>query len=270
MTVLEYFGLNEQPFRIGPDPRYLFYSAQVKEAIAKCEYMARDRVAPIYMYGPIGSGKTSILRRLNERLSTNNRYNVAYVIAPNVRRANTFLKVAMDAFDIESVRAYDANLKIFESYLIEQYKKKITPVLLLDEAQNANRDALRLIHYLLNFETATTKLLQIVLAGQEELAGKILRYKELASRMFPIAINAMSSKDLEEMIRFRWMVAGGKGMPFVDGDAAYKALYARSKGLPRDAVKVCDEILRMLLVDGRKQATAADVQQIAQELNLVT
>jgi type II secretory pathway predicted ATPase ExeA len=56
MTVLEYFGLNEQPFRIGPDPRYLFYSAQVKEAIAKCEYMARDRVAPIYMYGPIGSG----------------------------------------------------------------------------------------------------------------------------------------------------------------------------------------------------------------------
>src|SRR3712207_1566591 len=83
MTVLEYFGLNEQPFRIGPDPRYLFYSAQVKEAIAKCEYMARDRVAPIYMYGPIGSGKTSILRRLNERLGADDRYHVAYVIAPN-------------------------------------------------------------------------------------------------------------------------------------------------------------------------------------------
>jgi type II secretory pathway predicted ATPase ExeA len=64
MTVLEYFGLNEQPFRLGPDPRYLFYSGQVKEAIAKCEYMARDRVGPIYMYGPIGSGKTSILRRI--------------------------------------------------------------------------------------------------------------------------------------------------------------------------------------------------------------
>ncbi len=102
MNVLEYFGLNEQPFRIGPDPRYLFYSGQVKEAIAKCEYMARDRVGPIYMYGPIGSGKTSILRRLNERLSSDDRYTIAYVIAPNVRRANTFLKVVMDAFDIES------------------------------------------------------------------------------------------------------------------------------------------------------------------------
>src|SRR3954469_21743569 len=120
MTVLEYFGLNEQPFRLGPDPRYLFYSAQVKEAIANCEYMARDRVGPIYMYGPIGSGKTSILRRLNERLSSDKRYNVAYVIAPNVRRANTFLKVIMDAFDIPSARAYDTNLKTFEEFLISQ------------------------------------------------------------------------------------------------------------------------------------------------------
>jgi Ni2+-binding GTPase involved in maturation of urease and hydrogenase len=52
--------------------------------------MARDRVGPIYMYGPIGSGKTSILRRLTERLGTDQRYAVAYVISPNVRRANTF------------------------------------------------------------------------------------------------------------------------------------------------------------------------------------
>jgi general secretion pathway protein A len=269
MNVLEYFGLNEQPFRIGPDPRYLFYSGQVKEAIAKCEYMARDRVAPIYMYGPIGSGKTSILRRLTERLGSDKHYTVAYVISPNVRRANTFLKMVMEAFGLTPVRSYDANLKMFEDFLVEQYKNKQVPLLLLDEAQNANRDALKLIHYLLNFETATTKLLQIVLAGQEELLVKIQRYRELASRMFPIAINAMSSKDLEEMIRFRWMVAGGKDLPFVPGDGAYKALYARSKGLPRDAVKVCDEVLRMLLAEGKKQATAADVEQIANELNLV-
>lgn len=269
MTVLEYFSLNEHPFRLGPDPRYLFYSAQVKEAIAKCEYMARDRIAPIYMYGPIGSGKTSILRRLSERLGADKSYNVAYVITPNVRRANTFLKVVMDAFDLASVRNYDANLKVFEASLVEQYQKGSTPMLLLDEAQNANRDALRLFHYLLNFETATTKLLQIVLAGQEELAAKVLRYRELASRMFPVAINAMSSQDLAEMIRFRWMVAGGKTVPFATGDGVYKALFTRSKGLPRDAVKLCDEILRELLATQRKQATAADVETIAAQLNLI-
>jgi len=268
MNVLEYFALNEQPFRLGPDPRYLFYSGQVKEAIAKCEYMARSRVGPIYMYGPIGSGKTSILRRLTERLGSDKHYNVAYVIAPNVRRANTFLKIIMDAFDVPTARSYDANLKTFEDYLVAQYKQGVTPVLLLDEAQNANRDALRLIHYLLNFETATTKLLQIVLAGQEELARKVLRYRELASRMFPIAINAMSSQDLQEMVRFRWMVAGGKSAPFTTGDDVYKTLYVYSKGLPRDAIKVCDEILRELVATGRREATAKDVATIAQQLNL--
>src|SRR3954468_4144946 len=268
MNVLEYFGLNEQPFRIGPDPRYLFYSGQVKEAIAKCEYMARDRVGPIYMYGPIGSGKTSILRRITERLSTDKRYTVAYVISANVRRPNTFLKVIMEAFDVPTARSYDANLKLFETFLLDQYRKNTIPVLLLDEAQNANRDALKLIHYLLNFETATTKLLQIVLAGQEELATKILRYRELASRMFPIAINAMSSEDMEEMIQFRWMVAGGKEAPFAPGINTYKALYVRSKGLPRDAVKMCDEILRELLATNRKHANAEDVKLIAQQLNL--
>src|SRR3954471_5016222 len=110
MNVLDYFALNEQPFRLGPDPRYLFYSGQVKEAIAKCEYMARNRVGPIYMYGPIGSGKTTILRRMMDKLGNDKSYNPAYVIAPNVRRANTFLKVIMDAFDVASARSYDTNL----------------------------------------------------------------------------------------------------------------------------------------------------------------
>ena len=67
MDELSYFGLVEHPFRIGPDPRFLYFSEQVKEAVAKCEYMAEDRTGPIYIYGPIGSGKTSLLRRLNER-----------------------------------------------------------------------------------------------------------------------------------------------------------------------------------------------------------
>jgi general secretion pathway protein A len=185
-----------------------------------------------------------------------------------VRRPNTFLKIIMDAFDVPSARSYDANLKLFETFLVDQYQAATVPVLLLDEAQNANRDALRLIHYLLNFETATIKLLQVVLAGQEELAAKILRYRELASRMFPIAINAMSSEDLEEMIRFRWMVAGGKEPPFVEGDGVYKTLYAYSKGLPRDAVKMCDEVLRELLASERTQATVADVEAIAEQFNL--
>ena len=67
-AIIKYFGLNEHPFISTPDPRFLYFSSQVKEALAKCEFMARDRVGPIYMYGPIGSGKTSPVRRLQEKL----------------------------------------------------------------------------------------------------------------------------------------------------------------------------------------------------------
>jgi len=82
-SITKYFGLHEHPFMTSPDPRFLYFSSQVKEALAKCEFMARDRIGPIYMYGPIGSGKTSLVRRLQEKLSQDKRYNVKLLISPN-------------------------------------------------------------------------------------------------------------------------------------------------------------------------------------------
>jgi general secretion pathway protein A len=226
MDILDYFQLNEQPFRIGADPRFLYLSDQVKEAIAKCEYMARERIGPIYIYGPIGAGKTSLLRRLYDRLSGNDKYNLSLLISPNVKSSNAFLRMIMEAYDVKTERAYDQSLKNFETFLVKEYQAGRIPLLLVDEAQNLPRDVLRLIHYLLNFETATTKLVQIVLVGQEELAARIVRYKELASRMFPIALSAMSPAELERMIRFRWMVAGAKELPFsAEAEAVYKGYF---------------------------------------------
>jgi general secretion pathway protein A len=268
MDVLGHFQLHELPFKIGPDSRYLYFSEQVKEAIAKCEYLARERIGPVYMYGPIGSGKTSILRRLIEQTRQEQQFNIAYLISPNIKTSNAFLRVIMESFDVKTERSYDQSLKNLEQFLTESFASGIIPLLLVDEAQNLSRDTLRLVHYLLNYETATVKLLQIVLVGQEELATKILRYRELASRMYPISINPMSIDELKHMLQFRWMVAGGKELPFEDGNEVYRVLFAYSKGLPRDAVKVCDEVLRYLTVQGKYQATAAEVEMIAKELNL--
>src|SRR5947209_13346789 len=121
------------------------------------------------------------------------------------------------------------------------------------------RDTLKLIHYLLNFETNKTKLLQFVLVGQEELGTKIIQYRELASRMFPIAMNAMSPEDLKDMITFRLTIAGHHDQLFEDSDEAYKTLYTYTKGLPRDAIKVCFELLVELASQGKKQATSHQV-----------
>ena len=266
MDVLSPFGLNEAPFRISPDPRFLFLSDQVREAMAKCEYMTRNRVGPLYIYGPIGSGKTSLLRRLHETLSAEAEYRVSMLISANIKTSNAFLRIIMEQFAVKTERAYDRSLHNFEVFLLEQFKEGVVPVLLIDEAQNMTRDTLRLIHYLLNFETTKSKLLQIVLVGQEELAAKIMRYRELASRMFPIAMNAMSPDELRRMIEFRWMVAGGGTLPF--SPEAFSAIFERSKGLPRDAVKLCDEALRYLLASQHAVISSADVETIAASLNL--
>src|SRR5438067_2951935 len=114
MDTLQYFHLNEAPFKIGPDPRFLYLSEQVKEALAKCEYMARERVGPIYIYGPIGSGKTSIMRRLYEKLAQDETYLTTVLISPNVKSSNAFLRIIMDSFGVSTKQAYDQSLQQFE------------------------------------------------------------------------------------------------------------------------------------------------------------
>jgi general secretion pathway protein A len=231
--------------------------------------MAQERVGPVYIYGPIGSGKTSILRRLHEQLSQNEKYKLAYIISPNIKTSNSFLRLVLESFGVKTERSYVSSLKNFETYLIEQYQNGITPLLLVDEAQNMTRDTLKLVHYLLNFETSTTKLLQVLLVGQDELATKIIRYKELASRMYPLAINALSGEEMNKMLEFRWTVAGGKKMPF-NGNAQeiYATIYQYSKGLPRNAVKLCDDLLRHLTINQKPQALVADIHAVATQLNM--
>ena len=267
-SIIKYFGLHEHPFMTSPDPRFLYFSSQVKEALAKCEFMARDRIGPIYMYGPIGSGKTSLVRRLQEKLSQDKQYNVKLLISPNVKSGNAFLRLILETFDVKTERSYIASLANFETFLTQQFQEKKIPVLLIDEAQYMNRDALKLIHYLLNFETNKTKLLQIVLVGQEELGTKIMQYRELASRMFPISMNAMSLEDLKDMINFRLGVAGYRDELFEDTEQAYKTLYTYTKGLPRDAIKVCFELFIELAAQGKKKANTKHIEEIAKGQNL--
>ena len=185
-AIIPYFNVLEHPFRGGPDFRFLYTTDQVKEAIAKCILLTVERVNPVYMYGPFGTGKSTIIRRLYALLMRDQRF----IILHDRVSGNSLLRDILDGFGIRPARSYDLSLKRFQRYLIgelmdEEYKSEKEsqeerfdpnkiPILLLDEGQYMQKDALRLLHSLLNFETPSFKRLQIVVAGQEELAKNIL------------------------------------------------------------------------------------------------
>ena len=151
----EYFGLAELPFRITPDPRFLWYSDQHQEAKQKIIYHITQSSGPIYLLADIGTGKTTIARRIMEELSVDKMKKVVFVFSPKLPTTNSFLRFVMDEFDVKTDRSYSKSLRNFETYLLEQHQNGISPVLLVDEAQNMTRDMLLLIQHLFNFSTNT-------------------------------------------------------------------------------------------------------------------
>ena len=144
----DYFGLAEIPFRITPDPRYLWYSEQHQEAKDKILHHITQSAGPIYLFAEIGTGKTTIARRIVEELSSDKKKNVVFVFAPKLTTTNAFLRFVMDEFGVKTERAYGKSLKNFEEFLLEQYQNGLSPVLLVDEAQNMTRDMLLLIQHI--------------------------------------------------------------------------------------------------------------------------
>ena len=209
-----YFGLSEVPFKIIPDPRFLWYSYQHKEAKAKIEYHISQKDGPVYLSAEVGLGKTSIAQRLRDEFATHKAKKVVLAFAPNLKTANQFMRFIAQEFEVKTARSYADTLRNFEAYLLEQYKAGTSPILLVDEAQNLPYDTLKTIHHLFNFTTRNEFLIQIALFGQPELHKRIRRFRSLASRMYTARLQPFDLKQTEQMMKFRWTVAGGKQLPF--------------------------------------------------------
>src|SRR5579864_1032669 len=191
----KYFGLAELPFRITPDPRFLWYSPQHQEAKQKILYHITQSAGPIYLLADIGTGKTTLAKRIVEELSGSERHKVVFVFSPKLTTTNAFLRFVMDEFGVKTERSYANSLRNFEAFLIEQKKKGISPVLLVDEAQNMTKDMLLLIQHFFNFSTDTEFLIQMVLFAQLDLQPKLERLPSLKSRM---GLAKLSPLDLQQ------------------------------------------------------------------------
>lgn len=262
----KYFGLAELPFRITPDSRFLWYSPQHQEAKQKILYHITQSAGPIYLLADIGTGKTTLAKRIVEELSGSDTYKVVFVFSPKLTTTNAFLRFVMDEFGVKTERSYANSLRNFEAFLIEQKKKGISPVLLVDEAQNMTKDMLLLIQHFFNFSTDTEFLIQMVLFAQLDLQPKLERLPSLKSRLGLAKLNPLDLKQTKEMMQFRWTVAGGKKLPF--DDEAITELYRLTAGVPRSIVKLANETLIRTAVDNGKHVDKDTVNAAWMDLTI--
>jgi general secretion pathway protein A len=245
----------------------MYLSQPYQETKAKLLYFLKDRTASLYLYGPVGSGKTSLLRLIAQEVDGDPETNAAYVIAPNLKTSNQLLRLICGHFQVKTERSYGGSLQNMERFLTQQAREGRFPLLLVDEAQNLNRDELKLIHYLLNYVSNERVLLMIVMVGQPELAEKINRFPSLRSRLVSSSVTEMTREEMERMVRFRWAVAAGDpsaSVPF--SPEAYETLYQITMGNPRMVCKLCHSALLHGYLQPTHVITPELVTKASQEL----
>jgi general secretion pathway protein A len=257
-------GLAEPPFSLSPDPRFFFLSSQHKSALAKITYTAEQRQGLSVVYGDVGVGKTTIARRIYQTYNDNASFEAAYLPMPIFPSEFQFLKAICGEFGLPPKRSKYAQIELLNAHLIDVWNQDKNAILIIDEAQALVGQQFELIRQLLNFESNTQKLIQIIMIGQNELRNKLRLKKSLRSRIATRStIEPLDQHDTRDMINFRVMVAGRMEPLFTD--EAMQMIYDYSHGMPRDICALGLNVLPLALIKGIQTIDPDMVQQAIDE-----
>jgi len=264
-----FFGLRESPFNVNPDPRYLFMTRQIQEALAGLTYGIQNRKGFILLAGEVGTGKTTLLNRLLDWLR-GQRVATAYIFNSQLE-VNHLFDYMMADFEIpcESREKSQVLLRL-NTWLLERYRAGETAALIVDEAQNLSPEVLEEIRLLTNLETSTEKLLQIVLAGQPELEEK-LKLPQLRQLRQRITLRCRTAPlSLEETFGYiaeRLRIGGANGEPIFSKEAI-QTVHIYSRGIPRVVNLLCEHSMINAYVDSLRPVPAHLVEEVAREFQL--
>ncbi len=238
LSLLEKFGLQQVPFSVSPDPKFLYQTSQHKRALAQIRFTIQDRQGLAVLYGDVGLGKSTLVRKLYDLYRADERYETILLTNPDPTSALQLLKRITDACELSRKRSRLDQMQELEAFLIERYAAGKNTVLLIDEAQLLRGEQFELIRQLTNFESPNAKLMQIVLAGQNNLRGKLRLKRALLSRAVTImTLDPLSLDETQAMIEYRLSIAGRQPMLFEP--EAVAVVYRISKGVPREIIKLC-------------------------------
>jgi len=265
----DFFGLNATPFSISPDPSYLLTTPCVEEALACLTFGINTRRGFILLTGAVGTGKTTLIYKLldwlrSQRVPTAFLFN-SLIDPPQLLEA-IFSDLGLPYEALSKVQ----RLSRLNSFLLEQYRQGRTSVVIIDEAQNLSPEVLEEIRLLTNLETATEKLLQIVLVGQPELEQKLKR-PELRQLNQRITLRARTLPlDLDETrayIAQRLRLAGANGRN-IFSSPAIESVYRFSAGIPRVINVLCDHSMIHAFADQQPTIEPKVVEVVAHDFDL--
>lgn len=263
-----FFGLNEKPFSITPDPRYLFMSERHGEALAHLVYGVTESGGFMQLTGEVGTGKTTLVRTLLlNRMPAN--ADVAVVLNPQLS-AREFLVTICEELHLTlptEPGSIKALIDALNRHLLASHAKGRRTILVVDEAQNLAPEVLEQVRLLTNLETARQKLLQIVLIGQPELRELLGRndLRQLAQRITGrYHLEPLSRDETARYIEHRLKVAGALGEIF--GAGARREVFRLSQGVPRLINVICDRALLGAYAAEQRRVDRRLVQRAAAEV----
>jgi general secretion pathway protein A len=263
-----FFGFREMPFSVTPDAHFFYKSPTYEEAYANLLYGVRERKGFMLLTGEVGTGKTTILRRLMEELGA---------AVPSVFFYNTtlpfddLLTFVCEELSLKATASGQlAKVQILNKFLIEQLQRGSTAVLCVDEAQNLRDEIFENLRLLSNLETSKEKLLQIILSGQPELEVKLARteLRQLKQRIFSHSrLGNLNAQQVQAFIDYRLKTAGYEQSDLFTRDAIAE-ISSYSKGIPRLVNIICDNALLIAYADAKRKISGEIINEVARDLQL--
>jgi type II secretory pathway predicted ATPase ExeA len=264
----DFFGLHEQPFGVTPDPRYLYLADSHREALASLIYGVEMNRGFLALIARPGMGKTTLLFHLLEKFRHSARTALLFQTQCSSRELLRFL---LSEFGVENkeddlVRMHER----FNQYLMEQSLAGQRVIVVIDEAQNLEPPVLETLRLLSNFETSRVKLLQIILAGQPELATKLSQPSLIQLRQRIVSFNGLDPLVPREVARFidhRLNVARYQGPPLFTENAK-EMVATLTGGIPREINNLCFAALSLACALGQKGVNTHVVREAYGDLNI--
>lgn len=264
-----FYGLKERPFTLTPNPDFIFLGKAHQEAFAHLLYGIGQKVGFIALTGEVGAGKTTVIRTMLSRLEPDN-YATALILNPMLSSLG-LLKTINREFGISDSGDEPAELvETLNRFLLCQKEAGKTVILVIDEAQDMEPQVLEQVRLLSNLETATEKLIQIILVGQPELETLLSRteLRQLNQRItVRYHMTPMNGADTRDYLAHRLRSAGGTPDLIRFHDAAAKSIHSFSGGLPRMVNAVAD---RALLIGYNHDARQIDATMARQAISEVS